>query len=126
VGYALKTNAGLALTVQAIWDQERDEATGLFTVKVSHPSIAGWDVPSYIELESCFLSMGEGAIGVDVEVAFDPVGTATAVKMTTVDGTMTPTMEKCARDAFMTSKASCPAVPTSIGYARLNAAATKR
>jgi len=125
VDYALKTTDGLDLNVVAVWEQVRDEATGLFEVKVSHPSIAEWDMPSPIALEACFTAMPEGAIGVDVEVAFDRVGTATAVTLTPTDGAMTAATSSCVHDAFMTSRASCPEVPTSTAYANLSAAATR-
>jgi hypothetical protein len=126
VDFALKTAAGLVLNVQTSWDQARDEASGRFEVKVSHPSLASWETPSFIDLEACFTSMSEGLITADVEVMFDQVGKATGVKLTPTAGTLTPAMETCVRDAYLTSKGSCPAVPTSTGYANLSASATKQ
>jgi len=125
--FKVKTTAGLDLNVGAIWEQVRDEASGLFLVKVSHPSIASWSLPSFIVLEACFTTMSEGAIGSNVEVAFDQVGKATSVKLTPMSGSMamTPAMETCVRDAFMASLGSCPAVPTSIGFATVRATATR-
>ncbi|MFN0246067.1 MAG: hypothetical protein ACKV2T_04115 [Kofleriaceae bacterium] len=123
VAPALKTDGGLLLNVQ---DQERDEASGRFEVKVSHPSLASWETPSWIDLEACFTPMSEGLITADVEVTFDQVGKATRVEMTPTAGTMTPAMETCVRAAYLTSKGSCPAVPTSVGYAQLFASATKQ
>jgi len=127
VDFKVKTTAGLVLNVGAIWEQVRDEASGLFSVKVSHPSIANWSLPSFIVLEACFTSMPEGAFAANVEVGFDQAGKATGVKLVAMTGSMamTPGIESCVRDAFMSSLGSCPAVPTSIGYATVTANATK-
>jgi hypothetical protein len=123
--FVAKTHSGLTLNAGWMWDQTKDEAAGKFAIKVTHPSISSWDGPSYLTLERCFYDVAEGNNEAAVEVTFDQVGTATSVKIATTEGAFTPAMEKCAHDAFMTSLASCPAVPTSTGYAHLYANAYK-
>ncbi len=116
-GYIVEATVG-ALRKQA---QDRD-GKPVFLVQTSDPSIRDWSRPNASLVARCYANAhGAAKRAFAVQVSFDSGGQATSVHFDAAQGPpATPAELQCLRAAFLTSRAPCPAVPTTTAYATVD------